>query len=60
MCPGASEIKNIILDDSNPGTFLVAIESSPDKILKTTDDGQTWTIITRQSFVIFLWNSNVS
>jgi len=42
--PGASEIKNIILDDSNPGTFLVAIESSPDKILKTTDDGQTWTI----------------
>jgi len=42
--PGASEIKNIILDDSNPGTFLVAIESSPDKILKTIDDGQTWTI----------------
>jgi len=42
--PGSSEIKNIILDDSNPGTFLVAIESSPDKILKTTDDGQTWTI----------------
>lgn len=42
--PGASEIKNIILDDSNPGTYLVAIESSPDKILKTTDDGQTWTV----------------
>jgi len=42
--PGASEIKCILLDDFNPGTFLVAIESSPDKILKTTDDGQTWSI----------------
>lgn len=41
--PGASEIKCILLDDYNPGTFLVAIESSPDKILKTTNDGQTWT-----------------
>ena len=31
--PGASEIKSIILDDANPGTFLAAIESSPnDKI----------------------------
>ena len=42
--PGASEIKCILLDDLNPGTFLVAIESSPDKILKTTNDGQTWSI----------------
>ena len=42
--PGASEVKSILLDDNNPGTFLVAIESSPDKIMKTTDDGQTWTI----------------
>jgi photosystem II stability/assembly factor-like uncharacterized protein len=42
--PGASEIKSILLDDDNPGTFLVAIESSPDKILKTSDDGATWTI----------------
>jgi photosystem II stability/assembly factor-like uncharacterized protein len=41
--PGSSEIKAILLDDSNPGTFLVAIESSPDKIMKTTNDGQTWT-----------------
>ncbi|MBT8349181.1 MAG: hypothetical protein HKP62_07035, partial [Sulfurovum sp.] len=41
--PGASEIKCIIVDDFNPNTFLVAIESSPnDKIYKTTDDGQTW------------------
>lgn len=43
--PGASEIKSIILDDANPGTFLAAIESSPnDKIYKTTDDGNTWTL----------------
>ena len=41
--PGASEIKCILLNDFNPGTFLVAIESSPDKILKTTDDGLSWT-----------------
>jgi photosystem II stability/assembly factor-like uncharacterized protein len=41
--PGASEIKSILLDDKNPGTYLVAIESSPDKIMKTTNDGQTWT-----------------
>jgi len=41
--PGASEIKCIILDDYNAGTFLVAIESSPnDKIYKTTNDGQNW------------------
>jgi photosystem II stability/assembly factor-like uncharacterized protein len=43
--PGASEIKCIIVDDANPGTFLAAIESSPnDKIYKTTDDGNTWTL----------------
>jgi len=52
--PGASEIKSIILDDSNLGTFLVAIESSPDKILKTTDDGLTWTItLNNASFSFF-------
>ncbi len=52
--PGASEIKNIILDDNNSGTFLVAIESSPDKILKTTDDGQTWTVtLDNASFSFF-------
>ena len=38
-----SDIKNIILDNSNPGTFLVATRT-PDKIYKTTDDGQTWSI----------------
>ena len=42
--PSSSEIKNILLDDNNPGTYLVAIESSPDKIMKTTNDGRTWTI----------------
>ena len=42
--PGSSEIKAVLLDDNNPGTYLVAIESSPDKIMKTTDDGLTWTI----------------
>ncbi len=41
--PGSSDIKSIILDDANPGTFLVAIESSPnDKIYKTTNDGASW------------------
>jgi photosystem II stability/assembly factor-like uncharacterized protein len=43
--PGSSDIKAIILDDFNPGTFIVAIESSPnDKIYKTTNDGATWTL----------------
>lgn len=42
--PGASEIKCVLLDDDNPGTMLAAIESSPDKIYKTTDDGATWVI----------------
>ncbi|HSW54748.1 MAG TPA: T9SS type A sorting domain-containing protein [Ignavibacteriaceae bacterium] len=43
--PGSSDIKSINLDDANPGTFIVAIESSPnDKIYKTTDDGVTWTL----------------
>lgn len=41
--PGASKIKNIILNDAIPGTFIVAIESSPnDKIYKTTNDGVSW------------------
>ncbi len=41
--PNSTKIKCIILDDYNPGTLVVAIESSPnDKIYKTTDDGNTW------------------
>jgi len=43
--PGASEIKSIIVDDTSPGTFLVAAESSPnDKVYKTTNDGANWNI----------------
>jgi photosystem II stability/assembly factor-like uncharacterized protein len=43
--PGSSDIKCVIIDDYNPGTLLVAIESTPnDKIYKTTDDGATWTL----------------
>ena len=52
--PGASEIKNIILDDFNPGTFLIAIESSPnDKIYKTTDDGATWILTLNEGQMSF-------
>ena len=52
--PGSSEIKNIILDDFNPGTFLIAIESSPfDKIYKTTDDGQTWVLTLNEGQMSF-------
>jgi hypothetical protein len=43
--PGSSSIKSIICNDGIPGTFLVAIEASPnDKIYKTTDDGSTWNL----------------
>jgi hypothetical protein len=43
--PGATEIKSIIVDDAHPGTFIIAIESSPnDKIYKTSDDGTNWTL----------------
>jgi photosystem II stability/assembly factor-like uncharacterized protein len=52
--PGASEIKSINLHNSIPETFLVAIESSPDKIYKTTDDGQTWILsLNNASFSFF-------
>ena len=52
--PGSLEIKCIIVDDYNPGTFLVAIESSPnDKIYKTTDDGQTWTLTQNEGQMSF-------
>ena len=52
--PGATEIKSINLHNSIPGTYLVAIESSPDKIYKTTDDGQTWILsLNNASFSFF-------
>jgi len=42
---GSSAIKCVILNNNNPGTLLVAIESSPnDKIYKTTNDGLSWTL----------------
>jgi photosystem II stability/assembly factor-like uncharacterized protein len=41
--PGSSNIKCIIIDNNAVGTFLVAIESSPnDKIYKTVNDGLNW------------------
>jgi hypothetical protein len=41
--PSSTKIKCIILDDYNPGTFIVAVESTPnDKIYKTTNDGASW------------------
>ena len=39
--PGASDIKSIIINDDNPSELLVAIESSGDKIMKTTNAGAT-------------------
>ncbi len=45
LIPGANDIKNIILNNDNPSEFLVAIESSGDKIVKTTDAGTTWNIV---------------
>lgn len=41
--PNSSRVKCIVLNETDPSTFVVAIESSPnDKIYKTTDSGQTW------------------
>jgi len=43
--PGSSDVKCIILDNTTPGTLLVAIEASPnDKIYKTINDGLNWTL----------------
>ncbi|MDP2365880.1 MAG: hypothetical protein Q8M94_19185, partial [Ignavibacteria bacterium] len=43
LIPGSSAVKSLTLNDNVPGTFVVAIESSPnDKIYKTTDYAQTW------------------
>lgn len=42
--PQASEIKCIIVDDYNPSTLVIGIESGTDKVLKTTDSGASWVI----------------
>jgi photosystem II stability/assembly factor-like uncharacterized protein len=51
---GSSSVKSIILNENIPGTFLVAVESSPnDKIYKTTDDGLTWTVTLNEGQMSF-------
>jgi len=40
--PSALKISCIITHNALPGVFLVAIQSTPDQIYKTTDNGQTW------------------
>lgn len=41
--PNSSRVKCIILNETDPAIFVVAVESSPnDKIYKTTNSGQTW------------------
>jgi photosystem II stability/assembly factor-like uncharacterized protein len=42
--PQASEIKCVLVDDSNPSTIVVGIEGSTDKVVKTTDSGASWVI----------------
>ncbi len=46
LLPNSLQVKNIILSSKDTLTLLVAIEgqNSLDKILKTTDGGQTWAI----------------
>src|SRR5690606_33127605 len=46
--PGATSIKNIILNDENPAEFLVATTNS---IVKTTNSGATW--VTKASGLSF-------
>lgn len=47
--PASSAVKCIILNEDNPSTFIVAVESSPnDKIYKTNDAGQTWILTNDQ------------
>lgn len=42
---GSSRIKNIIATSKSNTTMLAAIEASTDKIVKTTNSGQTWTVM---------------
>ncbi len=43
--PNSTRVKNIILSEKDTLTFLVAIEATTDKIVKTTNGGATWTIV---------------
>lgn len=43
--PGANKIKNIILSRKDTATCLVAFDAGIDKIVKTTNNGQTWRIV---------------
>ena len=51
--PGASRIKNIILHPADTTQMLVAIEGSPQQIVKTINNGQTWTVTGSFSFSYF-------
>lgn len=43
--PNSTRVKSVTHNDKMPGTLVLAVESSPnDKIYKTTDSGQTWTL----------------
>jgi len=42
--PGSTKIKNIIRTAKDNQVMIAAIEASTDKIVKTTNSGQTWTI----------------
>lgn len=45
--PNSSAIKNIIINNENPSEFLIAVRNSNNnynKILKTTNSGNTWNI----------------
>ncbi len=43
--PGSSSVKNIITTSKSGQTMLAAVEASADKIVKTTNGGQTWTTV---------------
>ncbi|MCK6604118.1 MAG: T9SS type A sorting domain-containing protein [Ignavibacteriaceae bacterium] len=43
--PNSTRVKNIILSEKDTLTFLVAIEASTDKIVKTTNSGNSWTVV---------------
>lgn len=53
--PTASEIKCVLVKDNDDQTLIVAVESSPnDRIYKTTNDGQTWTLTLNSGQMAYL------